>query len=247
MNVDTLLINITSEEPEALLAFYRDVAGIPQTAEFGPTSLDAAGTILAFDEHSGTRGRAKEPERYLLSLMVDGFDAFEARLDGAGVPCIRRRGREPWGGVISTYEDPDGNYFQIINFDSDPAAPPAIKECMLALGSEDGERLTAFYRDVVRLPKSAERPDLRVGAGSLSAPPHDGVHGAAKEPSRWLVDFWVSDLDAQEERLVAAGLTPIRSKGKEFWGGVFSTFQDPDGNYFQLVEYHPELATEGGE
>ena len=46
--------------------------------------------------------------------------AEHARLDAAGVPVHRKMGREEWGGVISTFEDPDGHYFQRMEF-----KPPA--------------------------------------------------------------------------------------------------------------------------
>ena len=32
----------------------------------------------------------------------------------AGVEFVRRGGKEPWGGRISTFLHPDGNYYQLI-------------------------------------------------------------------------------------------------------------------------------------
>ena len=37
-------------------------------------------------------------------------------LEAAGVQCIRRLGQEYWGGIISTFVDPDGNYVQLIEY-----------------------------------------------------------------------------------------------------------------------------------
>jgi catechol 2,3-dioxygenase-like lactoylglutathione lyase family enzyme len=48
--------------------------------------------------------------------MVDDIAAEEARLEALGVTFIRKQGREDWGGVISTFLDPDGNYGQLIEF-----------------------------------------------------------------------------------------------------------------------------------
>jgi hypothetical protein len=31
-----------------------------------------------------------------------------------------------------------------------------------------------------------------------------------------------------------------RSQGREYWGGVISTFADPDGNLLQLIQFKPE-------
>jgi predicted enzyme related to lactoylglutathione lyase len=52
-----------------------------------------------------------------------------------------------------------------------------------------------------------------------------------------LLDFFVDDLAAEQKRLEAAGVKFIRTAGKEPWGGVISTFLDPDGNYCQLIEF----------
>ena len=38
---------------------------------------------------------------------------------------------------------------------------------------------------------------------------------------------------------MGSGVTFIRTAGKEEWGGVISTFLDPDGNYVQIIEYKP--------
>jgi len=60
---------------------------------------------------------------------------------------------------------------------------------------------------------------------------HSETKGATKEPQRMLVNFFVDDLQ---------GVTFIRTAGREEWGGVISTFLDPDGNYCQLIELKPE-------
>lgn len=54
-----------------------------------------------------------------------------------------------------------------------------------------------------------------------------------------LIDFFVDDLKAEQARLESRGVKFIRKEGKEYWGGVISTFLDPDGNYCQLIEYKP--------
>ena len=55
-----------------------------------------------------------------------------------------------------------------------------------------------------------------------------------------LINFFVDDIDAEQKRLQAQGVPCIRDKGKEYWGGVISTFIDPDGNYIQLIQFRPE-------
>jgi predicted enzyme related to lactoylglutathione lyase len=51
--------------------------------------------------------------------------------------------------------------------------------------------------------------------------------------------MFVDDIEAEHARLEALGVTFIRSMGREQWGGVFSTFSDPDGNLLQIAEFKP--------
>ena len=112
--------------------------------------------------------------------------------------------------------------------------------------SDQTEAMIAFYRDVVQL-----APSPNIGEGAFEIAPgstfiidgHSDVKGKAKEPARVLIDFFVEDLAVEQARLKAKGVKFIREEGKEYWGGVISTFLDPDGNYVQIIEYKPELDT----
>ncbi|MEX2245261.1 MAG: VOC family protein [Dehalococcoidia bacterium] len=111
-----LFINVNSEDPQRLMKFYADVVGLPRKPEMGEGALDAAGATLGFDGHSELKGATKEPARVLIDLFVDDLKAEQARLEGQGVKFIRKEGKEAWGGVISTFVDPDGNYCQLIEY-----------------------------------------------------------------------------------------------------------------------------------
>ena len=101
--------------------------------------------------------------------------------------------------------------------------------------SGDPERLTAFYKDVVGLPHDENSGGFGISESALFAiDGHSETSGPTKEPTRVLISFFVDDIAAEEARLKAAGVEFIRSQGKEEWGGTFSTFVDPDGNYVQL-------------
>lgn len=115
MNVDAFNINITSEQPEALGAWYRDVLELPP-AEAGELSFTVGGAILILDGHSRTHGHAQEPQRVLINFMVGDLAAERDRLLARGVEFIRPPEREPWGGLITTFVDPDGNYLQLIEY-----------------------------------------------------------------------------------------------------------------------------------
>lgn len=116
MRVDSFLLNLTSEDPERLQKWYQDTLGLPPVEGMGPGALAAGGAVIVFDAHSETKGPAKEPQRYLMNYFVDDIAAEQARLVTAGVPMVREQGREWWGGVISTFLDPDGNYVQLIEY-----------------------------------------------------------------------------------------------------------------------------------
>ena len=116
MNVGQFIVNLTSEDPGRLTAFYGDVVGLPKNADIGEGAFDVAGATLIVDGHSETKGSTKEPQRVLLDFFVDDLKAEQERLEAQGVRFIRTAGREEWGGVISTFLDPDGNYCQLIEF-----------------------------------------------------------------------------------------------------------------------------------
>ena len=116
MKVNQLILTVTSEDPDRLAAFYADTVGLPKNPDVGERAFTAGGTIFLIDGHSETKGAAKEPHRMLINFFVDDLAAEQRRLEGQGVRFIRTAGREQWGGVISTFLDPDGNYCQLIQF-----------------------------------------------------------------------------------------------------------------------------------
>jgi predicted enzyme related to lactoylglutathione lyase len=116
MNVTSFNVNITSEHPERLVAFYRDIVGLEVEEGMGDGSFRVAGAHFLIDGHSKTKGDTKEPQRALINFFVEDLAAEQARLEGEGVKFIRTAGEEYWGGKISTLVDPDGNYAQLIEF-----------------------------------------------------------------------------------------------------------------------------------
>jgi predicted enzyme related to lactoylglutathione lyase len=116
MKVNDFFVNITSANPEKLIAFYRDTIGLEMRDDMGPGAFVIGGHTFTIDGHSEVASHAKEPQRTLIDFMVDDLAAEQSRLEAAGVKFIRTAGKEYWGGVISTFEDPDGNYCQLIEF-----------------------------------------------------------------------------------------------------------------------------------
>jgi predicted enzyme related to lactoylglutathione lyase len=116
MKVNSFVLNVTSEDPARLASFYRDVVGLAPNPQIGEGAFDAGGTPFLIDGHSETKGATKEPQRVLINFFVDDLRAEQQRLEQQGVTFLRTAGREGWGGVISTFLDPDGNYCQLIEF-----------------------------------------------------------------------------------------------------------------------------------
>jgi predicted enzyme related to lactoylglutathione lyase len=114
MKSDQLIVNITSDQPEELRKFYEGTVGLERDPNSGGYRVGNA--LFAIDGHSETKGSAKEPQRVLISFMVDDLASEQKRLEDQGVKFIRTAGREYWGGVISTFLDPDGNYIQLIEY-----------------------------------------------------------------------------------------------------------------------------------
>ncbi|MEO9256278.1 MAG: VOC family protein [Tepidiformaceae bacterium] len=120
MKVTQLILNVNSPDPERLIAFYRDTVQLEPEGHMGPGAFKVGDAVFIIDGHSTVSGRASGPERVLIDFMVDDLATEHARLEAAGVRVQRKMGQEEWGGVISTFEDPDGNYFQLMGF-----TPPA--------------------------------------------------------------------------------------------------------------------------
>lgn len=116
MNASSIFIQLTSDDPDRLYRFYRDIVGLPLAEGMGERTFSVAGQAIGIDGHSETHGNAQEPSRVMIDLFVDDVKAERERMEAAGASFIRKEGKEPWGGVISTFVDPDGNYGQIIEF-----------------------------------------------------------------------------------------------------------------------------------
>jgi predicted enzyme related to lactoylglutathione lyase len=122
MKVNSLIVNVTSPNPEALTAFYRDKVQLePQEGMGGGAFQAGGGATFIIDGHSEITSSAREPKRVLIDFFVDDIASEHARLEAAGVKSLRKMGKEYWGGVVSTFEDPDGNYFQLMEFKPEEA------------------------------------------------------------------------------------------------------------------------------
>ncbi len=116
MQVTSFNININSARPEALIDWYANVLGLEPNDQMGEGAFNVAGGHILIDGYSDIHGPASEPARVLINLFVDDLAAERSRLLGQGVQFTRDPEREPWGGLITTLLDPDGNYLQLLEF-----------------------------------------------------------------------------------------------------------------------------------
>lgn len=93
-------------DPDAALAFYRDVLGLAVYREFpGGTVFFVGNGLLevSVHTHEGVTGSGLQ-----LWLQVRDLDATHRELAAAGVEILRGPRREPWGLDEMWVADPDG-------------------------------------------------------------------------------------------------------------------------------------------
>jgi predicted enzyme related to lactoylglutathione lyase len=109
--------------------------------------------------------------------------------------------------------------------------------------SEDPQALSAFYTKVLGEPGWQDSAYIGWQAGSamLMIGPHSEVKGRNEMPGRIIVNFETPDVQGEFERIKGLGARvehePYQpGDGGEMW---LATFEDPDGNFFQLASPMP--------
>jgi predicted enzyme related to lactoylglutathione lyase len=111
----------------------------------------------------------------------------------------------------------------------------------ILIGSEDAPRLAAYYTKLFGEPgwNQGGYVGWLIGAGGVTIGPHDQVHGKNAAPGRLIWNIESEDVQADFERLKAAGAIVVREPYRfdELEGGdaQIATLSDSDDNYFQLV------------
>ena len=100
--------------------------------------------------------------------------------------------------------------------------------------------MAAFYRDILALPVRSDRPgfiNFVFGDQRLTVAVHSEVDNVSLDPKRILINFAIADIEAGVSHLRTNGVPIIRHTERERWGGIVATFQDPDGNLLQLMQF----------
>jgi len=117
--IDSILI--ASENPKALADFYKDKVGLQFEDEFEYGEKGEAGfmfkvgdTGLTILPHDQVKGKNSNPPRIMLNIEVDDEELEVKRLKDSGVKVVQDTYHIEGYGLITTFEDPDGNYFQFV-------------------------------------------------------------------------------------------------------------------------------------
>lgn len=110
---------LSTGNSKKLADFYKNVVGIKCTDEWemgekGETVYGFADVSLYINPHSGIKGKAKDPSRFMLNLEVDDIEKEVKRLKKAKVKVKQDIYHIEGYGLIATFIDPDGNYFQLV-------------------------------------------------------------------------------------------------------------------------------------
>ena len=113
------------------------------------------------------------------------------------------------------------------------------------LGSENATKLAKFYKETVELKQTGEFEMgennemcymFENGSVSLAIMDHSEVKGKNKNPERIIINFEVGDVEKEVARLKKAKVKQKQDIYHIEGYGYVSTFVDPDGNFFQLVQ-----------
>ena len=121
MNFNNVLIG--TDEPEKMVEYYTKLFGEPTWKDESYSGWQIGSGVISIGRHSEVSGRNTHPGRIILNLETKDVKGEFDRLVAAGATVIR----EPYSfegypdAWIATFEDPDGNYFQLMT----PMEPPA--------------------------------------------------------------------------------------------------------------------------
>ncbi len=114
-------ILIGSQSAKKLADFYKNKVGLKVTFEavMGDDNEEAylfemKGAGLYITDHSQVKGKNTNPNRVIFNLNVDNIEKEVKRLDKEKVKKIKDIYHIEGYGKIATFEDVDGNYFQLV-------------------------------------------------------------------------------------------------------------------------------------
>ena len=115
MNMQGILIG--SEDPKRLKDYYTKLFGDPTFEDNGYFGWRLGDGTVAFGPHDQVKGKNREPGRVIWNLESSDVKGEFQKLKTAGATVVREPYKmgdegEFW---ISTFADPDNNYFQLMS------------------------------------------------------------------------------------------------------------------------------------
>jgi len=111
-------VRIFVNDWETACRFYEEQLGLPlrfSSIDMGWAEFDIGGPSLALERAAG--GSADLVGRFVgVSLIVDDLDATHDRLVRAGVRFTGPPERQPWGGRLAHFQDPEGNVLTLLEY-----------------------------------------------------------------------------------------------------------------------------------
>jgi predicted enzyme related to lactoylglutathione lyase len=114
LNFNSILV--FSEDPGVLGDFYKKVFGKePEWNEGGYFGFQVGGGFVTIGPHDKVHGKNANPERIMFNLETEDVKGEFERIKATGATVVA----EPYSpmedaeGMLATFADPDGNYFQL--------------------------------------------------------------------------------------------------------------------------------------
>jgi predicted enzyme related to lactoylglutathione lyase len=111
-------VNVGVRDLERSIAFYRDVLSFKllySEPKFHYAAFDVGGLrfAIAASETDGFTGRPPGDRHTGIGLVVADVDAAHAELAAKGAEFTMPPAKQPWGGYMGIFSDPDGNLFYL--------------------------------------------------------------------------------------------------------------------------------------
>lgn len=116
-------VGLFTENAEQLAKFYKEKVGL-KLKRHNMTGMkeklfymEGKGASFFIMDHSKVRGKNKQPERIIFNFEVSDIKKETRRLEQAGVKKIQGPYKVPGYGWITTFQDVDYNYFQLVQLE----------------------------------------------------------------------------------------------------------------------------------
>jgi catechol 2,3-dioxygenase-like lactoylglutathione lyase family enzyme len=251
-------IDISAEEPAALLPFYEEAWGLERVEDLPGSAPDGALALRARGpEHHVLRlvpGAAHQLVRIVLGARdAAAVDAVAERVRASGAPILTGPVRRAGGEYAVEFTDPEGRRIEV-SADAPEHPGPASRDygpdrlSHAVLNAVDVAASTAFFVDVLGFAISDRYENDQMVFLRCNPVHHCIVLAAGEWTSLNHVAFEVKDVDEVMRalgRIRKAGFDTIWGPGRHGPGGnVFCYFLDPAGT---VIEYTAELIEVGGD